>query len=121
MFATAVRFTAVRWPPWRRCNAKGRAEGSVPHDLDSDGTQVAGIKGLLQRTHLIQDTPNSPYICLAIVCLALHSCQTYLQCLHDMLALYFMYHLRACHIALTDDAAQPHSSIWCLYMQSLWL
>lgn len=48
-------------------------KGSAPHDLDSDGTQVAGIKGLLQGTHLIQHTPDSPHICLAIIRLALHS------------------------------------------------
>lgn len=58
--------------------AMPRAEqkGSAPHDLDSDGTQVAGVKGLLQGTHLIQHTSNSPHICLAIICLALHSAQT---------------------------------------------
>ena len=73
---------AMRRPLHRRCSA-----GRVPHDLDSDGTQVAGIKSLLEGTHLIQDTPNGPYICLAIICLALHSCQTYSQrqCLHSIL------------------------------------
>ena len=46
-------------------------QGWVPHDLDCDGSQVAGIKGLLQRAHLIQHTPNGPYIGLAIIRLAL--------------------------------------------------
>lgn len=44
----------------------------VPHDLDSDGAQVAGIKGLLEGTHLIQHTPYGPHISLAIIRLALH-------------------------------------------------
>jgi len=50
---------------------RGVQQGWVPHDLDCDGAQVAGIKGLLQRTHLIQHTSNGPYISLAIIRLAL--------------------------------------------------
>ena len=49
---------------------RGRG-GSIPHDLDSDGSQIAGIKCLLQCTHFIQHTPNSPYISLAVIWLAL--------------------------------------------------
>lgn len=51
--------------------AAGVQQGWVPHDLDGDGSQVAGIKGLLQRAHLIQHTSNGPYISLAIVGLTL--------------------------------------------------
>ena len=50
---------------------RGVQQGWVPHDLDCDGSQVAGIKGLLQRAHLIQHTSNGPYISLAIVRLTL--------------------------------------------------
>lgn len=50
---------------------RGVQQGWVPHDLDCDGSQVAGVKGLLQRTHLIQHTSNGPYISLAIIGLTL--------------------------------------------------
>ncbi len=54
----------------------GVQQGWVPHDLDCDGSQVAGIKGLLQRAHLIQHTSNGPYISLAIVGLTLQVVDT---------------------------------------------
>jgi len=50
---------------------RGVQQGWVPHDLDCDGSQVAGIKGLLQCAHLIQHTSNGPYISLAIIRLTL--------------------------------------------------
>ncbi len=50
---------------------RGVQQGWVPHDLDCDGPQVAGIKGLLQCTHFVQHTSNGPYISLAIVRLTL--------------------------------------------------
>ena len=70
---------------WRdakmRCRAKTRSDcqrrsGAAPwvraHDLHDDARDVGCVKGLAQRTDLVQHTPQRPDVTLVVIRLAVH-------------------------------------------------
>ena len=47
---------------------------AAPHDLDGDGAQVAGVEGLAQAAHLVQDAAQRPHVRLGAILPALATC-----------------------------------------------